>query len=206
MRLDQSIRVTDGVRALWTSDPGTQLLAETVTDLARVLKGCSPWALYGALAVGAYSRPHGADEVEILLTGDDDIHSIMVRTRQEFEPTGQHHIRHRSTGIPVRLVTPELIHADPAIIQLAIRSAIRRRLRGVAVPVVSREGLVAVSLCGGADYDHAHIRVVVRHGGAVDLSRYPMTAQQIKVYTNILQEERSRGTHSGTHAVDNPPT
>ena len=190
-RLDQSIRVADGVRALYTPDPSSRLLAETVVDLAGMLGRSVGWALFGALAVGIYSRPRGTDEIEIVLTANADIPLAIAATSRRFKQIGSHAIEHRHTGITVRLVTPELFHVDPIIFAMAIRSAIRRKLSTVEVPVVSREGFVAVSLCRVEHYDLAHIATVARSGGPVDLSGYPLTGRQKDAYLKVLREAGS---------------
>ncbi len=188
IRLDQSIRVADGVRALCTPDPASRLLGETVVDLAKMLGDSVGWALFGALAVGIYSRPRGTDEIEIVLTANADIPSVIPATGRRFRQIGSHTIEHRSTHIAVRLVTPELILADPVVFAVAICSAIRRKLSTVKVPIVSREGLVAVSLCRGEHYDLAHVAAVTKIGSSVDLSGYPLTGRQKDAYLKVLQE------------------
>jgi hypothetical protein len=178
MRLDRSIAVADQVRALCTPNPSSQLLRTTVSDLAETLGRRVAWALAGALAVGMHARPRGTDEVEIVLTGDESINEVVRLTQRGFALAGRHVLRHRGSGIPVRLLTPESIGADPAVFSEAIRSATRRRLRGVGVPVLSRDGLVSVLRCRGGDYDKGDIEVLLR--GA----RPPMSPQaQISVHT-----------------------
>lgn len=186
-KLDKVLSVVDDVRLLTKKASGLPV-SESVKDLATLLSNKLPWALCGGLAVGVHSRPRGTDDIDILLSNDEALNYVYAITSSHFKRASDHVIVHKQTGVAVDLVTPEFIKVNPLVIAKAIESSNVNMVGGVSVPVVTRDGLVALKLNRGKYIDLADIESVIRNGGKVNLSDYPLTDKQKQTLERIEKE------------------
>ena len=190
-KLDKVLAVVDDVRLLTKQASGLPI-SESIKDLANLLSNKLPWALCGGLAVGVHSRPRGTDDIDILLLDDSVLIYIFNITSSHFKRASEHVIIHKQTGVAVDLVTPEFIKVNPSVISKAIETAKISNVGGANIPVVTREGLVALKLNRGDYMDLADIQSVIKNGGKVDVSNYSLTDAQKQVLEKIEKEINER--------------
>lgn len=186
MKLDglhEAVRAADEVRSL--TEGSSNVLRVALSDLASCLKGSIKWALMGGLAVGFRARPRGTQDIDVYLIGESDIDQIVALTRGKFKRHRPHALQHLSSGVEVELLTPEFLGHDPSLVSKVISTATVEDLGGVEVPVVSRGGLVAAKLNRLSRQDAADIEAIVKAGGPVDLSEYPIDQKKLAAYKQI---------------------
>jgi len=187
VKLEESLRIADNVRNLMKQS-STNPLSETVVDLARVLHDTSiAWAICGGLAVGVHARPRGTDDIDVVLTDESIIPSFMERAFPKFKQTRAHAMVHRQTGVEVECITPQFVKINPEIAIKAIEQSKSSQIDGVDVPVISREGLVAMKLCRGSDYDKGDIKSILRNGD-VNLDAWSLSEKEKLLFETIKQE------------------
>ena len=175
--IDNSIRTADDVRGLSRTASGMPI-SQAIRDLAPLANASGiAWALCGGLAVGAHARPRGTDDIDVVLKDESDVDEFARKTSAKFRRTRMHAMVHVGTGVEVELVSPQFVKISPLIASKAIDSAIHATVGGVQMPVVSRDGLVAMKLCRGSDYDRGDVKAIVRMGGDVDLSGWDLDAK-----------------------------
>ena len=199
MKLDnlhESIKIADEVRSL--SEGTGNALRVALTDLASCLGNRVKWALIGGLAVGFHARPRGTQDIDIYLIGDDAIDQIAALTRDRFKKHRAHALQHLASGVEVELLTPEFLGLDLGLVSKVIATATVEDLGGIEVPVISRDGLVAAKLNRLSRQDAADIEAVIRAGGPVDLSQYPLDDKKLAAYKQIEADvSGSEGENAG---------
>jgi hypothetical protein len=186
-KLDKVLSTVDDVRLLTKTAMGLPI-SDSIKDLASLLSTKVPWCLCGGLAVGVYARPRGTDDIDILLPNDGVLQYVYAITSSLFKKASDHVITHRQTGVAADLVTPEFVNVNPSVVNKAIETASMSVVGSVSIPVVSREGLVALKLNRAKYLDLADIESIIRAGGKVDLSGYVMTESQMQTLKKIEQE------------------
>lgn len=190
-KLQKTLKVADDVRNLW-KQAGGMPLSQAISDLANSMNGSIiKWALCGGLAVGVHARPRGTDDIDVIISGEDGIYPFMIRTVNSFKKTRDHAIIHKSTGVEVEVLTPEFLKINPAIIQSAINKSNLVSIGSVSIPVVNRDGLVALKLCRGSYQDMADIESIIRMDGEVDLSDYPLENKSLELMETIKNKINS---------------
>ena len=188
-RIAHAIGVADDVRNLTRHASGMPL-SEAISDFAACLAGSDiQWALCGGIAVGVHARPRGTDDIDIILNDEASLEQVLRRITG-FKKTRDHAVTHKRTGVEVELLTPAFINVNPAIISTAISTATRNRMGSVTIPVVTRDGLVALKLGRGNDYDRGDIKAVIRMGGDVDVSAYPLGEKELGLLKTLKAEAR----------------
>lgn len=188
LRLDDSLAVADDVRLLVVAAAGMPL-TEAVSDLAGMLSGKDvQWALCGGLAVGVHARPRGTNDVDIMVPDEMTVDRIVMLLNEKFRRTRDHAVTHRRSGVEVEILSPEFLNVDSAISKAVISSASHSQVGKSSIPVVTRAGLVASKLGRSSRQDLADIEAVIRMGGPVDLSGYPLEDEQMDVYRGILKD------------------
>jgi len=173
-KIEDSLLVADEVRNLFEATSGMPL-SETIKDLNQILGNKIKWALCG--------RPRGTDDVDIVFQSDSKLDYIYNITAPLFRRVSDHILVHKRTGVEVDLVTPEYIKIDPNIINEVLKNInINNTLN---VPVVPKEGLVAMKLCRGEYRDLSDIESILRTSGKVDLSKYQLTLKQLDLYRHL---------------------
>lgn len=183
LKLNKVLSTVDDVCSLTKTGSGS--ISASIEDLARLLSNKVKWCLCGGLAVGVHARPRGTDDIDILLETDDILNYIYNITSTRFRKTTDHIVTHRQYGVSVDLVTPSFVKVDPAIIHMAIETATSFLVNKVSIPVVTREGLVALKLNRGKYIDLADIESILKNGGKVDVSAYPLTGKQLQILKTI---------------------
>lgn len=186
-KLDKVLSVVDDVRLLTKSASGLPI-SESVEDLANAISNKIRWCLCGGLAVGVHSRPRGTDDIDILLPGDNFLTYLCMISSSHFKRVSDHVISHKQTGVTVDLITPEFIHVDPLIVNMAIETSKNYVVGKVSIPVVSREGLVALKLSRGEYQDLADIESIIKSGGKVNVSDYPLSIDQMRTLQKIEEK------------------
>jgi len=194
IKLSTVAKIADNVRNLTVQSASSAPLSEALADLASCLETFGDWALCGGIAVGVHARPRGTDDLDILLENDQAIFRIMPLVGGKFKRMSDHIIVHRRNGVAVDLVTPEHVGVDPAVVLAAIRKASTRQVGRKPVPVVTRDGLVALKLHRGTTQDTADIEAVLKAGGGVDLSGYPVVGDNARKYLDIEKRILGSGT------------
>jgi hypothetical protein len=175
IEIDKSIKVADDVRSLTRHASGMPL-SEAVKDLAAALsKAGFKWALCGGLAVGVHARPRGTDDVDIIVDSEDSVEAIALLAGASFKRARAHAITHKRTGVEVELLTAAFLKVPDPIVQKALLTASHAQVGAASIPVVSREGLVAMKLARSEYQDLADIAAITRMGGPVDMSGWPIT-------------------------------
>ena len=167
---------------------GRSPLSTTVSDFVKLVGDKVDYALCGGLVVGVYGRARGTDDVDMLLRSDSDIQMVINLTRIKFKQNRGHAIIHKETGVEVKLVTPEFINVYSMIIQSAIVHSSMKPVDNVEVPVISKEGLIVLKLGRGNEYDIGDIKNVLRVGGHVDISNWPLKDNEKDLYNKIWLE------------------
>jgi len=188
LRLTESLAVADSVRGLAKAASGMPL-SEAVADLAKALRGMpGKWALYGGLAVGVHARPRGTDDIDIVITDEGNLDEFFRLTSMTFKKTKGHAMAHKRTGVEVEALTPEFLKIPADLVAKVLNTAKPASVGGAQVSVVSREGLVAMKLFRGEDYDRGDIKSVLRSGGPVDLSGWPLDTRAAALLDTIKVE------------------
>jgi hypothetical protein len=191
LKIDKTIAVADEVYMLsqkmhgFSKFASNQPLNKTLVDLSNLLKNNIKWALCGGLAVGAYSNPRGTQDIDIILESDNTIDTVVKLTQVFFKRNRAHALTHRQTGVEVDLVTPEFVKVEPAIVHAAIETAHVFGFGGSIVPIVTKEGLVALKLCRASSYDIGDIESIIRKNGEINLSQYNLKDKEIKLFEDI---------------------
>lgn len=187
MNLSKILSKVDDIRLLTTLTKTASGLpiSDTIQDLSKLLSNKVEWALCGGLAVGVHSRPRGTDDVDILLTGDSVLTYLYNLTSISFKKSTDHIIIHRQTSVSVDLVTPEYINVSSEIVHKAIQTAKSHVVGKVSIPVVNRDGLVALKLSRGKYIDLADIESIIRTNGKIDVSTYPLNDKQLETLKRI---------------------
>ena len=188
VKLSESLAIADGVRNLYKDSSGMPL-SDAVHDLAEAMSSSGiPYALCGGLAVGVHARPRGTDDVDIILADESIIESFMASLYKNFRTTRAHAMVHKRTGVEVECITPQFVKIDPSIASKAIETAVVKNVGNISIPVVSREGLVAMKLCRGSDYDRGDIKAIIQTGGEVDLSSWSLPGKAKSLFEAIKLE------------------
>lgn len=188
-KLSDSLMVADDVGSLWKQSSSGMPLSKAVSDLAKSMEGASiGWALCGGLAVGVHARPRGTQDVDIILAGEDSLFPFMSKVSDKFKKTRDHAMVHKTTGVEVELLTPEFLKVKSSIIQAAISRSSLSPVGGSSIPVVSREGLVALKLCRGSYQDMADIESILK-GGMVDLTGYPLEEKELDLFKKLYNDD-----------------
>jgi predicted NBD/HSP70 family sugar kinase len=87
-------------------------------------------------------------------------------------------------------VTPEFINVKSSIINKAILTAKQNIVGEVSVPVVSRDGLVALKLNRGEYMDLADIQSILRNG-KVNVSGYDLSIEQKQMLEEIEKKNNN---------------
>lgn len=183
-KLTKTLRIADDVRLLTKIGSGLPL-STTIEDLSKLLSNKAQWCLCGGLAVGYHSRPRGTDDIDILLENDNILSYVFGLTSSRFKKISDHMISHIKTGVTIDLITPKFINADSIVVNKAIQTAQPTSIGKTSIPVITREGLVALKLNRGNLQDQADIEAIIRSGGRIDISSYPLTDKQILMLKNI---------------------
>jgi len=186
-KLDKVLLVADDVRMLFKEASGLPI-SDTVKDLGKLLGNKIQWGLCGGLAVGVYARPRGTDDVDIVLSNESVLTYVYALLSPSFRRAQDHLMVHKRTGVAVDLVTPEFVKIDPEIVTQALATTNKESYGEISIPVVSKEGLVAMKLNRGKYLDLADIESIVKAGGNLDMSKFPLTENQRKVLEKIQND------------------
>ena len=194
LKIDQSIGVADAVYVLSQQMKGiekfasTQPLHQALVDLSNLLSNHIKWALCGGLAVGVRANPRGTKDVDIIIENDSIIDDVERLTRSLFKHNRLHALVHKKLGVEVDLVTPEHVKVDSHVVSTAISTATIVNLGGVSVPVITQEGLIALKLGRGSDYDIGDIKAVIKKSPNVDLSQYNLNEKEKNLFEKIKKQ------------------
>ena len=187
IKLEDSLRVADSVRDL-TKQASGMPLSEAVSDLALLMSVTKiKWALCGGLAVGVHARPRGTDDVDLIISDESSLDVFFMRTASKFKKTRDHAMTHKLTGVEIELLTPSFIKVNPALISKAIDTALPTPVGKSLIPVVSRKGLVALKLARGDYQDITDIVAIIRTGGEVDLTDWPLSSKETELFEKTKQ-------------------
>lgn len=190
LRLDKNIAVVDDVYLLSKRMHGIEKLSsnpinQVLVDLSGLLnKHNIGWALCGGLAVGAYAKPRGTEDVDIVLSDDAIIDEVARIANPLFRHHRAHALSHRSFGVEVDLITPEFIKVSPSIVLRVIKTAKTFSLAGIKVPTVTKDGLVALKLGRASTQDVADIEAILKNQD-VDLSGYELGEKESCLFEQI---------------------
>ena len=186
--LSDSVKTADDVRNLSKQASGMPL-SDAVADLASVMsKSRVGWALCGGLAVGVHARPRGTDDIDVIIASESYLDAFMTQSAGKFRKTREHAMGHKSTGVEVEILTPEFLKIPSELVAKVIETASLAGVGKSSIPVVSREGLIAMKLCRGGDYDRGDIKAIIRNGGDVDLSSWPLEQKSKELFAKIMDE------------------
>lgn len=188
--LYETIQIADQVRALTEGATNNPLLT-TLRDFAGCLGTEVDWVLMGGLAVGFRAQPRGTQDVDIVLLSDAQIDEVAVLCAGRFTRHRKHALEHRETGVEVELLTPEFLGLNPELVQTIIDNATEEKLGELGegtIRVASADGLIAAKLPRANRQDLADIEAIIRKQGPVDLSAYPLTAEQKATHEAIEKE------------------
>jgi len=201
-KIEQSLDIIDDVYVLSASMRGlekhasTHPIQQSLLDLAGLLGNNVKWALCGGLAVGLHAQPRGTQDIDILLDGDVIIDDVVRLTQSVFGHNRLRALEHKQLGVEVDLVTPEFIKVAPFIVSTAIDAAIVSVFNGVNIPVVSKEGLVALKLNRASDYDMGDIKVIMRNNPDLDLFQYNLGEKEKKIFDDIKKIKKKEENHA----------
>jgi hypothetical protein len=155
------------------------------TVLADLLEGSQNmnvrWALVGGLAVGFHAQPRGTQDVDILVASEHDIQALA--TIPGFKRVRLHALEHLKTGIMVEVLTATFLKIDPKLALLALQS-----VKEDGIPVVNKEALVALKLQRASHHDKGDIINIIKKNGSINLSKFPLTTQQLQIYSELEKE------------------
>jgi hypothetical protein len=129
------------------------------------------FAVCGGLALAIHARPRATIDIDLIAPAEEVGALAAVAARLGFERrlrepvrlAGGEIVMHRLTkitpGDPEVLIL-DVIEAGPGTAGAAWESRVSARWRGVAVPVVSREGLIALKRLRGSAQDAADIEAL----------------------------------------------
>ena len=192
IKLAESLRISDEVNGLY-STAGSMPLSSAVSDLASVMAPHGiKWALCGGLALGVHARPRGTNDVDIVLKDESEVEQFIGFASSLFKKTREHAMVHRRTGVEVECLSPQFLKINPGISSMAVDTANGSKVGNAVVPVVSREGLVAMKLCRGSDYDRGDIKSIIAFGGDVNLDGWPIDQKATDLFNSIKSELSSQ--------------
>ena len=86
------------------------------------------------------------------------------------------------------MLTPVFLGADVQTINDVVATATQEPFGALHVPVISREGIVVLKLRRSSRQDLADIEAIIRKGGAVDVSAFLVTPEQLRLLRQIERE------------------
>lgn len=116
------------------------------------------WALAGGVAVGIYNRPRLTHDIDIVIPGEDAVQPICESASTKFKHVRLHTLRHRESGVEVRLLTAQWLGASQALFESAIDTAERQVAWKHDLRIVNWRHLAAMKLDRFSDMDQHDIK------------------------------------------------
>ena len=182
--LFETVIAADSVRMLTESAPHTALF-DALSDLE--IKDTN-WALIGGLAVGFRATPRGTQDIDILVASDSEIDQIISKLPPTFKKIRPHAIEHRPTGAEVELITPEFVGISSEMVQMVLDDATIEDMQDRKIPVASASGLIALKFGRASRRDLGDIEDIVKKLGPIDISKYNLPPEKLKIYDEILRD------------------
>ena len=179
MKLSRLLESVHQIRLL--TESGGEL-GMALRDFATSVGSEIKWALGGGLAAGFHARPRGTQDVDIFVQSENEVEKLKsICTRPKFAWGRQHAITHLYTGAEIEILSPEFLKRNPIVIKRAIETAEIHD----GIPVVSKEGLIALKLQRAEHKDLGDIEEILQKHGEVDLSGFDLTNEQIRIYQSL---------------------
>lgn len=144
----------------------------TINDLGILIGGC---------AVSYYTRPRGTTDADILYSSTADIPNYV----EGFKRNRPGAFENKVTGVEIEVLTPTSIGLSPALAQKVFDT--KQTIDGTFV--ASPSALAALKLQRMKRYDEGDIASLIETG-LVDLSDWPISDDQLKLYNEILEKNK----------------
>lgn len=145
-------------------------------DLHQCLSDRDDWAIGGGIATGFHSKPRTTEDVDLMVASDEPIEDLKWALRMKFKDTRGHAVVHKETGVEVEFVTPDFVAPSEdmrpefrQVFEKVLQSNVEQRELGdISLPIIGRNGLVALKTLGGRFKDKADIEEILRTDGDID--------------------------------------
>lgn len=175
------------------------IFIQVIKDLAEALSDRDDWAIGGGIATGFHSKPRTTEDVDIMIASDESVEDLKWALRLKFKATRGHAVVHKDTGVEVEFVTPDFVAPSEEmrpefrkVFERVLESNIERRSLGnITVPVIGRNGLIALKMLGARLRDKADIEEIIRAGGDVDdevLRQFGLSDARFDIMNEIRKE------------------
>lgn len=179
MSINKTVAIAESINILYEITG----LASTFARAKEILKDMQ-YALIGGLAVGYFSKPRGTMDVDILLSGEEQLQDVVNKfTLQGFKHTRKHAVTDKQTGAEVELLTPEFLKISKELVAQVLKDTVENQ--SIKLPTVS--ALIALKLFRGEHKDLGDIESMLKVNPDVELGDYAkyLTSEQIKIFNDL---------------------
>jgi deoxyadenosine/deoxycytidine kinase len=152
-------------------------------------------AIIGGLAVGAWARSRNTDDIDVVVVSENDVEELAKNISGTFKRTRKHAFEHKSSGVEIEIVTPELIKEDPELIRKAIANAKVDEVSGNSIKVITPKYLIALKLGRAvlkgnakAKIDQGDIMNLIEIYGKISLDDLNLSEDKMKLYNELAKE------------------
>jgi len=168
-------------------------LSYAASDFVKLVGNKVQYALCGGLVVGLYGRARGTDDIDIIIKNESDIDIIVNLVSGIFNHNRKHCIVHIKTGVEIGLLTAEFLNINNLninndLVNMAIDTALTKNIGALKIPVVSKEGLIALKLQRGNEYDIGDIKNILRNNSIIDLNSWKLSLTNKTLFDKIVSE------------------
>lgn len=183
--IDIAIGTADAVRSLFTESVVDNPLKKALGDVAKTLQG-KKYALIGGLAVGLHARPRGTDDVDILISSEDELGGIKASMVYSglFKTIRDHAVIHKSTHVEIEILTPEFLKQNRDITDTALGTATTVPFQGTSIPVASAKSLILLKMKRSSYKDLSDIENIIK-AGVDDISDITQDAALLQKFEDI---------------------
>lgn len=128
-------------RAIFNDD-----VRKAFLDFVKLIPQDHEFAIIGGIALGVYTTPRNTMGVDVIVLGSSEKDDIMKALSQKFRKIRSSAIEHKSSGVEIELLTPELIKEDKELVRKAISNAKEHDVNGKKIKVVTPTYLIALKI------------------------------------------------------------
>lgn len=149
----------------------------------------------GGISLGAWVRSRNTDDIDILVLSENDVDEIEKNISSKFKRKRDHSFEHKSTGVEIEVITPNLINQDVSLIKKIIFNAKIDNVDGNVIRVVTPKYLIALKLARAiikgnpkSKIDQGDIMELLNVYGKFDLSDLKLGEEKMKMYNDLCAE------------------
>lgn len=151
--------------------------------------------IIGGISLGAWTRSRSTDDIDILVLSEEDVDEIEKNISSKFKRNRKHCFEHRSLGVEIEIITPEVINQDLKLVREAIQNSKNDDVFGHPIKIVTPKYLIALKLARAvlkgnpkAKIDQGDIMELLKVYGKFDLTNLNLSKDKMDLYKSICDE------------------